>query len=1084
MQKNSIPAQTAGRIAVRVKVSFFCFLFFNSLLISKGVAQDIHQKKISIRFNTITLRDALLELQEVSGFNLVYNRALLGLDRNVNLELKNEPVEQVLKQLLGTEYEFKQVENNIIISRKPESGKKIHGSLRGKVIDEATGEPLIGANVWIPEVSQGASVNVDGEYRLSQLPAGTYSVVISFLGYDTKTLSGVSVKANETTTVPVSLSGSSTQLSEIVVKGDVDVRTAQVKHTDDINLLREIQTSDLIVTGISSLQISRSLDFNAAEVVQRAPGVTVIDNFINVRGLYERYNMVYINNMIAPSSESDRRAFSFDLLPSGVIDKIMIYRNPAPELPGDFAGGLVKIHTKDAVPARQLQIRFATQYRQGSSGRDTYTYKGGDTDWLGFDDGTRALPSSFPAVGKLPYIHNAGTPDPQAVAENAGYGRKLDNNWNLISNAPVGLDYRGQLNYYDSWKIGQVRLSNLSSLFYTREFQTIRQQFQVGPDADPDVKYTDSIFHRTARAGMMQNFIVKVNDNHSFYFDNFFNQLGRDETLLRGGREFEGVSPSDSVMQVQYFWQERSLYTGQLGGKHAFKAGGRDHSAHWGGGYAYTYEDVPNLRRYEIRYTSRDATGSNRLIATDELGGEGFEFNLQNYRSTKEKAYSYFADTEWSLPYNIKLKTGAFTEFKTREFNNRYITIRPGPDFAQEDGTLSLTGPSRQYVLDQLLGGNFRLDGSGFIVRDQTLEGSGYRVTNDYYAGYVGVSIPFFHERLKIYGGVRYEWNRFRLINTQYEDLVVRDVDQLTRFFLPSLNASWKLNDKNMLLRAAYGKSLNRPQFRELSAFRNFDLDEGYTVGNPDLVTAEIQNIDLRWEYYPADGEWLSAGLFYKDFKNPIEMVSVTQSGALRPSSQLQNTAGAHAWGIETEVRKSLAFVPGKFFRHLSVILNGSYMWNEVRLDSTDADYGNDLRDTRRPLQGTTPYLVNATLYYDNVTHGTTVSVQYNVFGQRLYIAANTLYSDIFERSRHSLDLSVRQRIFKNFELQAGVKNVLNQAYRYYRDFYRDGTYDPTKVAESKELGEGGNIKGGSDYYFKNYKEGRYFSIGINYTLQ
>lgn len=1070
--------------AVPLILAGWLLLFYTGLL-----AQDM-DKKISVQFKNTPLREACTSIEKQTGFNFSYSEnTLLAYGKNITLSLSDAAVKTVLNRIFDKSPLAYTIKGNLIFlspdpDYKPTAPvlKKLPGHITGKIIDEENGQAIAGATITVG--SKGATSAEDGTFVIA-LPNGKYTASISYIGYNNYKITDINIIEDDTISITVQLQLMKGRLQEVVVKAN-RLRAAPIQFSTEKTLISEIKNSPVIITGISNQQISRSLDFNAAEVVQRAPGVSIIDNFINVRGLYERYNMVYINSMIAPSSESDRRAFSFDLLPSGIIDRIIIHRTASPDLPADFVGGLVKIHTQETITARSLQVKLSTQYREGSSFERTYGYKGGKNDWLGFDDNTRALPSSIPGRGFIPYLTNAGAQDPQTVADNVAVARKLDNNWNLLRNK-TDMDFRGQLTYFDSWKIGKGRLNNLSSVFYSNEKQLINQHFQIGPDGDADVKYADTIYHPSARIGAMQNLSYKINDRHTIRFNNFFNQLGRDETMTRNGFEYESFSPDDTVLQVQYNWRERTLYTSQLNGDHSFYVGKNKHTLQWGGGFAYTRENIPNQRRYEIRDRRVYAPGINNVVIFDEAGAEAFEFNLQNYRTTEEKGYSYFFDYELPVIKHVSIKAGFFGEQKRRTFENRYLTIRPGPRLEQNDETLRLRGPERQYILSELFGpANFKIDGSGFILRDETAEGSAYTTTNDYYAGYMLANTSFFNNRLKIYGGVRYEWNQLQL-NTQLAQGKdsANDVNQLTRYFLPSVNVSWQLkkNKEDLLLRLAYGKTLNRPQFRELSAFRNFDLNEGYTEGNPDLVPAEIQNFDLRLEYYPAPGEWISVGLFYKDFKNPIELISVTLDNSLRNRSVLRNSKGATAYGAELEVRRNLGFFGGKFFKSLSVILNGAYMKNEVDLGGSDQDYGNDLRDSKRPLQGTSPFLFNTSLYYENTKTHTVVTTQYNVFGQRLYAAASTLRSDIFELPRHALDLNIKQRLYRQLEMQAGVKNLLDQAYRYYRDYYRDGKYDPSKVAEGYLTQNGGNIKPGSDYYFRKFKEGRYYSLGVIYKL-
>ena len=201
---------------------------------------------------------------------------------------------------------------------------------------------MIGVNVSIEGSTLGATTDIDGKYEISDLTPGNYKLVFSYIGYANKTVENVEVKANETTTLNVNLDVASNELTEVQI---VDFK----KTNTETAVLLEIKNSNQIASGVSSQQITKTADKDAAQVVKRIPGVTIQGNYINIRGLNQRYNNVLLHNVIAPSVETDIKSFAFDIIPSAQLDRIVVLKSPAADVTGDFAGGIVKIYTKSSI---------------------------------------------------------------------------------------------------------------------------------------------------------------------------------------------------------------------------------------------------------------------------------------------------------------------------------------------------------------------------------------------------------------------------------------------------------------------------------------------------------------------------------------------------------------------------------------------------------------------------------------------------------------------------------------------------------------------------------------------------------------
>jgi outer membrane cobalamin receptor len=954
-----------------------------------------------------------------------------------------------------------------------------NGVLSGTISDE-TSEKLIGATVKIVGTNHGTTTDVEGNYSLQNIPPGVYDVAISYVGYESSIVPAVKIGGGETTTLNHVLKSGSTQLDDIVVIGNKAL-SGKVVETNELSMINDIKTSSLITTGISAQQIARSVDQDAGEVARRLPGVSVLNNFVNIRGMHERYNLTYLNGMIAPSSEADRRAFSYDMLPSNMIDKMIVYRSPAPELLADWAGGVIKIETKNTSIARQFEVNATTSYRPGSSFEDYYTYQGGSKDWMGKDDGTRALPSDFPAVGAIPggglLPFNISPADrdkaysSEEKAANARYARELYNKWNL-KKASSALDYRVGVNYYDSWNIGRMRLSNLTSIS-TAQTKLVRYQDFVpleqlnGIVQEKVVYYKDTISQQTSRWSILQNLSLAISPKHTVQLKGFYNQLGTDETYVRDGYNVIGEFPGYTT-RIIYTYKSRSLLGAQIAGAHTF---GKDDSNNlqWGAAYNYSEEILPAQRALQFLPEVQGAPAE----APRYLSEKAVSFNIFNslfYSTTKEENTVFSLDYEKKLKFGPSIKVGLFNENKTKPLESRVIrNANLAPD--------SLT----RYRVDEAFASTVYTDnGSGAFIFDDDLASGQFDAKGKIYAGYAALNVPLFNNRLKIYGGMRYEGQDLvlNIPPSAYLAATGKKPELINRYlyyWLPSVNASFEFT-KKLLLRAAYGKTLNRPNYRELIPLPvNDPRLENRRVGNDTLQDAQIQNLDLRLEFYPTDGEFISIGAFYKNLHNAIEPYVQTEGN--NEIIYYDNTKTATVFGVEAEIRKSFSFLPGEWGSNLFTIVNLAWLQSEVEFpDGLLPDNSGNFDDNRtatRSLEGTASYVVNAGLYYDQPKWRTKVSVIYNVLGQRLVFAGTQLFPATYELPRHTIDLTLRQPVGKFLELRMGVQDLLNQPRKLYRDYDRDERYDPGKRNKLPQ----------KDWLYQSYRPGSYFTVGLNLTL-
>lgn len=879
-----------------------------------------------------------------------------------------------------------------------------NGSVRGKIIDKSTGEPLIGATVQVEGTTMGVVADVNGNYLLNDLKAGIYRIVISYVSYKPQTLE-IEIGSSAMAELNVQLESASVEVEAVKI-------TANKRSDTELSLISGIRTSNAVTSGISKQQISRSQDKDASEVVSRVSGVTVRDGrFINVRGLDERYNVVTLNGLIAPSSESDRRAFSFDMLPSSLIDNLVIYKTPAPEIPADFAGALVQIETRNSIAENHTEISYSTGYRVNTTFNNFYTYKGGKTDWLGFDDGTRALPEGFPK-SPLKFREIADSPDESEKSQITSWGRSFKKIWSpeqvrAIPDQSVSFTIQRKV------KLGKLSAGNITSVGYSTG-QQLREVFRAGYQAydmvndRPDTAYyfNDDIYTSRVRLNLLSNWMFALGKNHHIEFRNFFNQYSDKTTLIRSGRDnYGGIDKQGTELG----FISRSIYSGQLNGMFGF--GNSSDRIDWSVGYSYTNKNQPDIRRIERNGTDdgRDYTLSFNFNADPKMVGRLFLENHENvYSGAIQYRHSFSKDG-----FITEFRTGILTEMKNRKFSARNI------GFAISN-VLGFNWDLAYQPVDSVFQDRNINFTDGLKIDESTDPTDSYSAQNRYVAGFV--SMNFNIHKFTVYTGVRSEYNRQTLKGSDRSgDPFQVDIQHFDLF--PSINTTYHLSE-NSLIRLAYGRTINRPEFREVSMQTYYDFEEKASIyGDTALTNAYIHNFDLRLEWFPNTGDMITLGGFYKNFRNPIE-AHLVEAGSGR-NYTFDNAEEAHSYGIEVDIRKSLSSLENSQFfsplRHLTIVLNASFIRSQ--LHSTDPN----AREKTRSMQGQSPYIINTGLFYDNQPKGLMISVLYNIIGPRLMFIGDRKIPHILQMPRNLMDITVNKRIGKHVLLKAGIKDLFNQ---------------------------------------------------------
>lgn len=928
-----------------------------------------------------------------------------------------------------------------------------NGTVIGTITDAETGETLISCTALLQGTSQGASTDLDGKYEIPNVPPGEYNLVVSYVSYETQIVR-ITVPKGGTVIQDIALKTSSVALEAVTV-------TAARRTNTENAVLNLIKTSNLVVSGISNQQITRSQDRDASEVVRRIPGVTIRDGrFIIVRGLIERYNTVWLNNANTPSSEADVRAFSFDVIPSNAIDRILIYKTPAPELPADFAGAAIQIFSKSNADENSLSVSYSAGYNSQATGESKFeTYEGSKTDWLGYDNGKRDLPAGYPS-DKNAVANLADNPtDADRETLNA-LGRSFNKEWTTTTKTPTP-NQSLNITYARRFLLGNLSVGNLTAFTYSNNY-TYYQSFKAaydGYDVGTDRpffrhQFTDTRSANTLRLGGLMNWLFVFGNNQKIEFRNILNQSGEQYVNSRDGYD-NGFS--SFFRQQELFYQSRLTYSGQLGGTHKFKDNLIEFN--WTLGYAYANRNQPDTRRITST-KSFDAETDQPFVyqftrdPDPRLFGRLYLENKEDILTANANYIQTLTIGENFLP---QLKFGFYAEQKKRTFNARNIAfVRSG--FPPS----SLFNQSIEEIFNDK---NINYN-EGIRVAEKTADSDSYDAQNDLLAGYLAFNIPF-AKKWNAYIGTRVEYNKQQLsITSQPEPVFENPKTDL----YPSINTTYNFTERS-LLRLAYGKSVNRPEFREIAPFVYYDFEQVANIyGNVDLKNAYINNFDLRYEFYPTPGETVTIGGFYKKFDNTIE-AHLRQFGS-DLSYVYVNTKEAYSVGGEIDVRKnfaSLADNNGFFraFKDFTLVLNASAIKSEVNTNDPSE------RDSMRVMQGQSPFIVNTGLYYQNEKSDVTISALYNVIGKRIVFIGDQDNPHIWELPRNSLDLTLIKGIGKNFQIKAGIKDLLNNKVNWvqYFDFDQAQPDGGSKRVERKV-----------DYY--NFKPGTIFSLGFSFLIR
>ncbi|MCB0580154.1 MAG: TonB-dependent receptor [Phaeodactylibacter sp.] len=944
------------------------------------------------------------------------------------------------------------------------------GFIRGTVIEDASGLTVIGANIQVQESSAGAVTDLDGKFSIEIAP-GTYSLKISYIGYQALTIEGVEVKAGG-----VSVLGD-IRLSEEAIETETVVITAKAIRTTEAALMTIKKKSPAMLDGISSSLMKLTGDATAVEAAKRVTGVSIEGGkYVYVRGLGDRYSKTTLNAVDVPGLDPDRNTLQMDIFPTALINNIVVSKNFTAEMPADFTGGLLNIETKDFPDEKFFSASVGIGYNPAMNLNSDYlTYQGGNTDFLGFDDGSRALPAGAGA---------AEIPTPVSVI---GGKFSKDEATDFISsfNPTMGaerqtsfLDYSASVSLGNQLKLGSEdsnkgTLGYIFSLSYKNDYTYYDDVFYgeyqrlSASDAYPLV-YANiqegQLGERNTLVGMLGGLAYKT-----AYSKYRLTAMRLQNGESRAG-QFRIDNNGDAVGQSGFIaksdnleYNQRSLTNVLLNGTHVFE--GKGWELDWRLSPTFSTSEDPDIRKAAFSLSPLDT-----FINAGEGGNPS-----RIWRSLSE--LNAVAKIDLTKTYrfrgeNARLKFGGSYTYKERNYEILQFDVQ----FFGGSQSFPSGDPNQILVPEKIYpGGNVYVQSGNIFPNpneyNSTVSNAAFYVSNE------ADLLP----NLKTILGVRAENYVQRhtgrdVIFAQGGDGNNLDNEKVLDAldFFPSINLIYSLTD-DQNIRAAYSRTIARPSFKELSFAQIIDplsnrIFNGSLFPYPDwngqLVETRIDNFDLRWELFQYGGQLFSISGFYKFFDKPIELVRIPTQ---QTSSEFQprNVGDGRLYGVEVEIRKNLTFI-SPALKNLSVTGNVTFVESQIEMTEIELNSRKNFEregeniDNIRQMAGQAPYVVNAGITYSHPDAGLDAGLFYNVKGRTLEIISSGLYPDVYFKPFNSLNFSMNKRIGKEKDtaIDFKVSNILND--------------DLERAFSSFEA---------EDQLFSRFSPGVSFSLGISHQF-
>ena len=891
------------------------------------------------------------------------------------------------------------------------------GKVTGSVIDGEFNDVLSFANVLVKGTETGTTSDFDGKYAI-ELEEGTYTLIFSFVGYETKEITDVIIKSGSVVDLDVTLNTSQNALDEVVI-------TTSVKRNTESAVLNIQKKSVTLLDGLSAQSIKKSGASDAASAIKSVPGVSVQGGkYVYVRGLGDRYTKSILNGVDIPGLDPDRNTIQMDIFPTNIIDNVIVIKSAAAEYPADFTGGVIDIVTKDFPTSEEYSISAGAGYNPDMHFNENYlTYEGSDADFLGYDGGKRDLPihryqkipGTFDNSSLLTTLTRRFNSELAAKKENSGmnydFGFTAGDQYDVGENKLgylASVSYKNSTTFYENRLDGNYLKSDNSSVN-----NLLGSRFTSGDEGINNIVLNGlvGLSYKTDRSKYRLNAMHIQNGESSagFYKQSISQDLG--------GGAFENVQ-KDALLYTQ-----RSISNLLVSGKHQLSSDGFE--LEWK--FSPT---ITSVQDKDHRITPLEITQEGDYIISPSTSS----YPVRIWRTLQEE--SWVGKLDFSDKYELfkkpaKVKFGGAFTYKYRDFSTDQIFFDATNQVVEDGNADNLLAPDNLWTLEN--------DSGSFVRFDSTfLPSNAYEGEQNIGAFYLSNEFNV-SEKLKAVLGLRTEMFKLYYTGVDQSQLELNNALILDEFDLfPSANLIYALNEQTNL-RASYSRTTARPSFKEASNIQIFDpISNRLFIGNGfgnDFYDAirptYVNNFDLRYEIFREEGQMIALSGFFKDFKDPIE--NVFFPGA-PDQLTVANLGNAKVYGVELEFRQNFGFFTDGL-RNLKLNANVSFI--ESKLEMSDIEFNlRDLAardgetiDRKRDLQGQSPYLINVGFDYSNDEIGLQTGLFYNIQGKSLEVVGTGIVPDVYTQPFNSLNFTLNKSFGeqKKSAIDLKVTNILGE---------------------------------------------------------
>ncbi len=869
------------------------------------------------------------------------------------------------------------------------------GSIAGKLSDrEMNGEPLPFANVIIKGTSTGTTSDYDGLYILKNLDPGTYTVVFSFVGYETLEVPDVVVEAGKVTEVNTELGSSAASLDEVVI-------TTVSRRDSEVALLMEQKNSVEIKESIGAVELAKLGVSDAATATTKISGVTSSEasGDIFVRGLGDRYLYTTMNGLPIPSDDVERKNIDLGLFPTRVIQNISIEKTYSSDNSADQASGTVNITSRELAGTNELDLglQFGVNTNAAGEFSNFKVSPNQDDVFFGFYD--QAIPIEHSLNNQTWNTQTDPFPVNRRYAITAG--KKFGEDLRVLFTASQSARFE-----YNKGIFREYRSNNLYDYF-------------------TDVEN----YSKTDNTTGLLDVSYQLSDNHRLKATSLFINKLTDEVFEAGrngeGVVFEETAPSENLNQFirDQNTKQTRLWVNQLHGYHDFLDGKNE--LDWALGYNMVNADEPNRIRNEVNFDGDD------FVQLGRMGGYQQRKSSQKIDDVEFNAYlqdQYNIIKDDETGKNIFVQAGGNYRNKERDFISRF--------FGADEVVLNSVNPtSIDNLTTAFTTENFEND----ILDFNRLTPDRYNAILESYAGYANFN--YGNEKWNVNLGARYQHDNLDIVfdvnnyPANAPEFSFRSYDNI----YPSLNVRFSPSDDSNI-RLAASKTITLPEFKEIAPFEYVSQTGQITRGNPDLNASNNINFDLKYEFFPSSGELISLTGFYKRIEDPINRVQ--DRGSAGVFSYFNAGELANIYGIELETRIDVLENEAPEAMDLAVSFNASRMWHEQDLREVYNENGTFIRTfrynqkTEVGLQGASDWIFNGSLNFSNEAENQfRASLVANYASDKIFALGapevqtenDVFYNDeIVEKGFVTLDAVISKEFNNNWELEFKGQNLLN----------------------------------------------------------